>query len=106
MNRAQLYHDMTTQELKGKYENLKNELFNLRFQHSTGQLKNPLVINTVKKDIARVMTIIKEREMALPKNKGKTKATKVKKEEKKEAKVEQKAPAKKPAPKKTEGGSK
>jgi len=73
MNRAQLYHDMTTSELKSKYDNLKNELFNLRFQNSTGQLKNPIAINTVKKDIARVMTILKEREYALPKNKGKAK---------------------------------
>jgi large subunit ribosomal protein L29 len=62
MNKAQQYHDMTTQELAAKHTSLKNELFNLRFQQTTGQLKNPLMIRTVKKDIARVLTIIKERE--------------------------------------------
>ena len=71
MNRAQLYHDMTTGELKEKYLSLKNELFNLRFQHTTGQLKNPLALDTVKKDIARVLTVLKERETNAPKNPGK-----------------------------------
>jgi len=63
MNRAQMYHDMTDVELRAKYSSLKQELFNLRFQHATGQLKNPLMLKTVKKDIARVMTILKEREL-------------------------------------------
>jgi large subunit ribosomal protein L29 len=58
-----MYHDMTTDELKAKYADLKNELFNLRFQHATGQLKDPLQIRKVKKDIARVLTILKEREL-------------------------------------------
>ena len=103
MNRAQLYHNMTTPELKEKFVSLKNELFNLRFQHSTGQLKNPLVLDVVRKDIARVLTVLKEREDQLPRNKGKkggeTKA--------KPAKEEKKTEAKKPAAKKTEeGGSK
>jgi len=63
MNRAQLYHDMTDAELREKYNSLKNELFNLRFQHATGQLKNPLMLKSVKKDIARVMTIVQERKL-------------------------------------------
>lgn len=71
MNRAQMYHDMTTTELKDKFVSLKNELFNLRFQHSTGQTKNPLALNTVRRDIARVMTVLKERELQVPKNPGK-----------------------------------
>ena len=71
MNRSRMYHDLTTVELKEKYGNLKNELFNLRFQHSTGQLKNPLSLDTVKKDIARVLTILAEREQNVVKNKGK-----------------------------------
>ena len=104
MNRAQLYHDMTTSELKSKYDNLKNELFNLRFQNATGQLRNPLAINIVKKDIARVMTILKEREYALPKNPGKKKAT-TKKAIKEESK-EDKKPATKKAVVKKDGGSK
>lgn len=74
MNRAQLYHDMPTTELKDKYMSLKNELFNLRFQHSSGQLKNTLALQTVRRDIARVLTVLKEREEQLPRNKGKVKA--------------------------------
>ena len=58
------YKNMTTAELNEKLKNLKVELFNLRFQHATGQLTNPLVLNTTKKDIARVKTILKQREIA------------------------------------------
>ena len=65
MSKAQKYHDMTTPELRQKQADLKNELFNLRFQQTTGQLKNPLMIRTVKKDIARVMTILQERESGI-----------------------------------------
>jgi large subunit ribosomal protein L29 len=61
MNRADMYHNMTTAELKTQLASLKQELFNLRFQHSSGQLKNPLQLHTVKKDIARAMTILNER---------------------------------------------
>ena len=61
MDKAQKFHDMTDAELNEQYGSLKNELFNLRFQQTTGQLKNPLMIRTVRKDIARVLTILKER---------------------------------------------
>ena len=60
--KAKLFHEMNTVELQDKLKDLKSELFNLRFQHATGQLTNPLLIHSVKKDIARVMTILKERE--------------------------------------------
>lgn len=73
MDRASMFHDLTDSELRVKYADLKQELFNLRFQHATGQLKNPVILNTLKKDIARVMTIIKERELELPRNEGKKK---------------------------------
>jgi len=63
MNRATHYHNMTTEELKGEFQSKKQELFNLRFQHSTGQLKDPLMLNKVRKDIARVLTVIKERDL-------------------------------------------
>ena len=63
MNKAKHFHEMTTDELNGKYNSLKNELFNLRFQHTTGQLQNPVMMRSVKKDIARVLTILKEREL-------------------------------------------
>lgn len=62
---------MKTNELRDKNElelnqllkDLKDELFNLRFQHAINQLENPMRINSVKKDIARVMTIIKEKQL-------------------------------------------
>jgi large subunit ribosomal protein L29 len=47
-------------ELDAKLLDLKKELFNLRFQQAINQLDNPMRINAVKKDIARVMTIIRE----------------------------------------------
>jgi len=61
VNKAQQFHDMTDEELTAKVGSMKNELFNLRFQQTTGQLKNPLAIRTIKKDIARVLTILNER---------------------------------------------
>ena len=54
---------MTNDELVAKLDSLKEELFNLRFRHATGQLENPNVLNSVKKDIARVKTILREREL-------------------------------------------
>jgi large subunit ribosomal protein L29 len=57
------YRDMTSSELDGTLNELKNELFNLRFQLATGQLENPLKLKSVKKDIARVNVILREREL-------------------------------------------
>ncbi|MBQ4160110.1 MAG: 50S ribosomal protein L29 [Clostridia bacterium] len=56
--------DLTTEELAVKLSELKAELFNLRFQNATNQLENPVKIADVKKSIARVMTIIRERELS------------------------------------------
>ena len=56
--------DLTTEELAVKLGELKAELFNLRFQNATNQLENPVKIADVKKSIARVMTIIRERELS------------------------------------------
>ena len=53
---------MSIEELGKKVVELKSELFNLRFQLATGQLDNPSNIKAVKKDIARVKTILRERE--------------------------------------------
>ena len=61
--KAKEIHEMTNEELVSKLDNLKEELFNLRFRHATGQLENPCVLSTVKKDIARVKTEIREREI-------------------------------------------
>ena len=52
-----------SQDLKVKLNDLKAELFNLRFQHVTGQLENPVRIREVKKSIAQIKTIIREEEI-------------------------------------------
>lgn len=54
---------MKDSELETKLKDLKVELFNLRFQLATGQLENPMRIGGIRKDIARVKTIIREREL-------------------------------------------
>lgn len=54
--------DMTVDELNSKLAELKQELFNLRFQHAVNQLENPKRLQTVKKDIARVKTFIRKQE--------------------------------------------
>jgi large subunit ribosomal protein L29 len=55
--------EMSVTELDQKLVGLKDELFNLRFQHATGQLENPMRIKEVKKTIARIKTIQREREL-------------------------------------------
>lgn len=55
--------EMTAEELNTKLADLKAELFNLRFQLAINQLDNPLRISVVKKDIARVKTVIRENEL-------------------------------------------
>ena len=57
----------SNEELAAELTSLKEELFKLRFQHSTNQLDNPAQIAFVKKDIARVMTVIRERELTATK---------------------------------------
>ena len=54
---------MTDQERTAELERMKQELFNLRFQHVTGQLENPIKLRETKKDIARIKTIIREKEL-------------------------------------------
>ena len=53
--------EMTDFELNKQLKDLKAELFNLRFQHAINQLDNPIRIEAVKKDIARVMTVLAEK---------------------------------------------
>ncbi len=55
--------DMTMIELNAELKRQKNELFNLRFQHVTGQLENPIKMRDVKRDIARIKTVIREKEL-------------------------------------------
>lgn len=61
--KARELREMKNEELNVKLGELKQELFNLRFNHATGQLTNPMQINICKKDIARIKTILKEREL-------------------------------------------
>ena len=63
MKAAEL-RDMTAEELNAKHQSLKEELFNLRFQLAINQLDNPMRISAVKKDIARINTIIRQNELA------------------------------------------
>ena len=55
--------DLKIEELQDKLQDLKKELFNLRFQHATNQLDNPMRIAEVKKAIARIKTVLREQEL-------------------------------------------
>jgi len=55
--------ELSKEEIEKKIKELKEELFNLRFQHAINQLDNPMRLKYVKKDIARSMTILREREL-------------------------------------------
>ena len=61
--KAKKFHEMQDYELVNQLKDLKTEFFNLRFQQAAGQLSNTKSIKEVKKDIARVKTIIREREL-------------------------------------------
>ena len=61
--KASEVRDLTTAELESKLKDLKAELFNLRFQLAINQLENPMRIKAVKKDIARVKTVIRQNEL-------------------------------------------
>jgi large subunit ribosomal protein L29 len=57
--------DMTNVDLEAKLRESKEELFNLRFQAATGQLESHGRLRTVKKDIARIYTVVRERELGI-----------------------------------------
>ena len=61
--KAKELREMTDVELNKQLKDLKAELFNLRFQHAINQLDNPVRIDAVKKDIARVKTVLRENEI-------------------------------------------
>lgn len=63
--KAETIREMTSEELEKKLADLKTELFNLRFQLATGQLDNPVRVKAVRRDLARVKTIIHEREVKI-----------------------------------------
>ena len=56
--------EMSEVELAAELDTMKKDLFNLRFQHVTGQLENPVKMRETKRDIARVKTIMREKELA------------------------------------------
>ena len=60
--KAKEVRELSVNELETKLKDLKAELFNLRFQHATNQLDNPLRLAAVKKDIASVKTILHEKQ--------------------------------------------
>lgn len=62
--KASEIRELTAEELNSKLADLKAELFNLRFQLAINQLDNPMRISAVKKDIARVKTVIRENELS------------------------------------------
>jgi large subunit ribosomal protein L29 len=61
--KANKIREMSVNELEQKLVELKGELFNLRFQMATGQLENPMRVKDVKKSIARIKTILREKEL-------------------------------------------
>ena len=64
MMKATEVRKMSAEELSAKLLDLKKDLFQLRLQHATNQLDNPIRIAEVKKDIARVKTVIREQQLA------------------------------------------
>ena len=65
MTKVRELRTLDEEELNDKLRELKETLFNLRFQHATGQLDNPMKIKEMRRDIARVCTVITEREYAI-----------------------------------------
>ncbi len=65
--KARELRELTDEELKERERDLREELFNLRFQIATNQAENPQIIRNVRRDLARVLTILRERELAAEK---------------------------------------
>ena len=65
--KAKQVHEMTDKELQNKLNELKSELFFLRFKIATNQLTNPMVLVETRRDIARIKTVIRQRELAAQK---------------------------------------
>ena len=62
--KAQDIREMSEEELQRKAQDLQEEIFNLKFQHATGQLENTQRLPQVRKDLARVKTILREKNIA------------------------------------------
>ena len=61
--KAKELHELTVNELNAKLKELSEELFNLRFRHAIGQLENPASLKTIRKDIAKAKTVLREKEL-------------------------------------------
>ncbi|MFC1770068.1 50S ribosomal protein L29 [Nitrospirota bacterium] len=59
--KASELREMTVEELRGNEQDLRKELFNLRFQAATGEIQNPARMGTVRREIARVLSVITEK---------------------------------------------
>jgi large subunit ribosomal protein L29 len=66
LTRPAEYRELSDEDLVARLDSSKEELFNLRFQLATGQLDNPMRIKAVRHDIARIMTELRERQLATP----------------------------------------
>jgi len=62
--KAAEFREMTDRELEDRLRQTRDELFRLRFQHATKQLGNPMRLREVRRDVARILTILREREQA------------------------------------------
>lgn len=56
--------ELTTDELSSRIEQLQEELFRLRFRRATMELENPMLLRTIKRDIARLRTVLREQELS------------------------------------------
>ncbi len=63
--KAKEFRNMTSVEIEQKIANLKEELFNLRFQLATGHIENPMRIRQIRKEIAKAKTVLHERELGI-----------------------------------------
>jgi large subunit ribosomal protein L29 len=59
--KAREFRDLSEEELKNKEEEVKDQLFKLTFQHTLGQLENAMKLKNLKRDIARIKTILREK---------------------------------------------
>ena len=70
VTKAHELDEMTNADLESKLREAKEELFNLRFQSATGQLESHGRLRTVKRDIARIYTVVRERELGIRQTPG------------------------------------
>ncbi|NLT17952.1 MAG: 50S ribosomal protein L29 [Firmicutes bacterium ADurb.Bin080] len=70
--KSNTFFEMTNEELNNKVQELKKQLFELRFKQSVSKLSNPLSINECKKDIARALTILRQRQLGISEEPTKT----------------------------------